>query len=149
MYRRILVAVDGSQASELALREAIKLAREQGTQLRIVHVVDAVGVLVGGAEFVNFTAVEQTLAECGQRILEEAAAACSSAGLTAERVLPETGEVGQRVADVVAAEAKAWKADLIVLGTHGRGGIRHYVRPSVAEGIVQMSPAPVLLVHGS
>ena len=48
---------------------------------------------------------------------------------------------------MIAAEAKAWPADLIVIGTHGRRGVDHLLMGSVAEGVVRISPVPVLLIR--
>ncbi|HEX2099233.1 MAG TPA: universal stress protein, partial [Candidatus Synoicihabitans sp.] len=52
-----------------------------------------------------------------------------------------------RVAGVIVQEAKTWGADLIVMGTHGRRGIRHAVLGSDAEAVVHAAPVPVLLVR--
>ena len=54
---------------------------------------------------------------------------------------------GRQAASLIVADAKKWKADLIVLGTHGRRGIRRLVMGSDAEEIVRTSPVPVLLVR--
>ena len=51
-------------------------------------------------------------------------------------------------APLLAAEAKAWPADLIVIGTHGRRGVDHLLMGSVAEGVVRISPVPVMLIRG-
>ena len=53
----------------------------------------------------------------------------------------------KRVADEVLSEAKKWRADLIVMGTHGRRGLRRLVLGSDAEQIVRLANVPVLLVH--
>ena len=55
---------------------------------------------------------------------------------------------GRRVADVIVAQAKKWKADVIVIGTHGREGLARVVLGSDAELVVRESPVPVLLVRG-
>jgi nucleotide-binding universal stress UspA family protein len=56
--------------------------------------------------------------------------------------------LGRRVADVIVREAKKWRADVIVLGTHGRSGLSRVVLGSDAELVVRESPVPVLLVRG-
>jgi nucleotide-binding universal stress UspA family protein len=68
-----------------------------------------------------------------------------ASGLESESVILETA--GGRAADAIVAEAKAWGADLIVLGTHGRRGARRLVMGSDAEEIVRTTPVPVLLVR--
>ena len=65
--------------------------------------------------------------------------------LKAESVVIET--VGDRVADIIVREAKKWKADLIVMGTHGRRGFNRMVLGSDAEGVLRMAPVPVLMVR--
>jgi nucleotide-binding universal stress UspA family protein len=55
---------------------------------------------------------------------------------------------GRRVADAIVAQAKKWKADVIVIGTHGREGLARVVLGSDAELVVRESPVPVLLVRG-
>ena len=145
MYRHILVAIDGSDISRLAADEAIKFASEQQAELRFIHVVDE-DVIYWSADGVILDSVFETLRKSGQAILDAAAAAAGRAGLRAETVLQET--VGKRLHDVIVAEAAAWPADLLVLGTHGRGGLGHLILGSVAEGVVRLSPVPVLLIRG-
>jgi nucleotide-binding universal stress UspA family protein len=67
------------------------------------------------------------------------------AGLKAESIILEI--MGGRAADSIVAEANAWGADLIVLGTHGRRGAKRLVMGSDAEEIVRTTPIPVLLVR--
>jgi nucleotide-binding universal stress UspA family protein len=70
------------------------------------------------------------------------------AGIKAETKLIEATPPGARIASMIAAEAKAWPADMIVIGTHGRRGVDHLLMGSVAEGVVRISPVPVLLIRG-
>ena len=67
-------------------------------------------------------------------------------GLKASTVLAEN--TGGRVADALIAEAKRWHADLIVMGTHGRRGVKRALLGSDAELVIRYSPVPVLLVPG-
>lgn len=148
MYERILIAIDGSSTSDLALAEAVKLAGEHRARLRIAHIVDATSLFSGDATLVDTVAIEKALTESGRSVLERAAKTAAAAGVQAETRMLEMDQFGQRVADMVAAEAKAWPADLVVVGTHGRRGVSHLFLGSVAEGIARISPAPVLLVRG-
>ncbi|MGC2456908.1 MAG: universal stress protein [Gallionellaceae bacterium] len=146
MYQRILVAVDGSTTSDLALKEAIGLAKDQHAILRIVYVVDEVS-LYGDAQFVDRSEIEKAWIKTGHEILAKAQSSARLAGINAEIKLLETENVGERIADAIVEEAKAWPADLLVAATHGRTGLTHLLMGSVAEGIVRISPAPILLVH--
>jgi nucleotide-binding universal stress UspA family protein len=148
MFKRILVAVDGSRTAEQALLEAIKLAGEVGAQLRIVHVVDNVSLNLG-TEFPNPPEILDALIQAGQALLHKAGAKANEAGIPAETGLIEINTLGQRVPEMIAADADAWPADLIVIGSHGRRGLSHLLLGSVAEGVVRVATKPVLLIRGT
>jgi nucleotide-binding universal stress UspA family protein len=86
------------------------------------------------------------LTATGERLLASAEGAARARRVNVETALLET--LGRRVADVIVREAKKWRADLIVLGTHGRAGLSRVVLGSDAELVVRESPVPVLLVRG-
>ncbi len=147
-YRKILVAVDGSAPSNKGLREAIRLAKAEGARLFIVHVVD---------EFPAFAAMDGIAAapagdlvpwlrEGGKRVLAKAVGVALKQKVKPKGVLREM--VGGPAADRIVREARKLGADLIVLGTHGRRGVRRLVLGSDAEQVVRTAPVPVLLVRG-
>lgn len=146
MYKHILVAVDGSDTSNLALREAVRLAKELQALLRIVHVVEEVTLNID-AEFV-MDAYQEAMRKTGEEVLRKAESAARESGIKAETKLLEIETLGHRITDMIVEEAQSWPADLIVLGTHGRRGFNHLLMGSVAEGIVRISPKPVLLIRG-
>ena len=145
MYKSILVAIDGSQTSELALNEAIQVARATGARLRIVHAVDEVNF--NWAEYPNLTEIWDALVAGGRTLLGKAAATAAEAGIEADTRLIEMNRLGDRIPEALAREADDWPADLIVVGTHGRRGLSHLFLGSVAEGIVRVASQPVLLVR--
>lgn len=147
MYQHILVAVDGSSTSDLALAEAVRLAREQGAKLRLVHVVDAL-TLNYDAEWVNYAEIREAFIRAGNDTLKRARATAQQAGVEAETKLAEIEAPGRRIADMIAHEAQSWPADLIVIGTHGRRGISHVLLGSVAESVLRIAGKPVLLIRG-
>lgn len=147
MYRNILVAVDGSHTSEIALQEAIKLAQTVQAQLRIVHAVDTVN-LNRGVEFPNPAEILDVMVKSGEEILRKAQGIARNAGIQAETRLIEIDTLGRRIPEVIAEEAESWPADLVVIGTHGRRGISHLFLGSVAEGVVRVATKPVLLIRG-
>jgi nucleotide-binding universal stress UspA family protein len=147
VYQRILVAVDGSKTSDRALQEAIRLARDQDAALRIIHVIDT-APLSWDMDLNQIQEIQGTLRSIGQSTIEQAQTTTRSGGITAEARLVEIDIPGTRVASRIADEAKAWPADLLVIGTHGRRGLNHLLLGSVAEGVVRVSPMPVLLVRG-
>jgi len=147
MFERILVAVDGSPACAPALAEAIALARDCRSEVRLVYVADTSGLFGGDGQFIDVDELEKVIVGHGRAVLADAAAACAGAGIAAHARLLEMDQYRQRVADLLVAEAQAWPADIIVMGTHGRGGVRHLLLGSVAERTARMAPIPVLLVR--
>ena len=145
MYTRILVPVDGSDTAKRGLEEAIKLAEALESELRIIHIVDDSALALNPEAGVAAAPLVEDFAEAGRQILEEARALATARGAVAGIVLHEnfTG----RVADLICEEAKKWGAELIVMGTHGRRGIRHAVLGSDAETVVRGAIVPVLLVR--
>lgn len=145
-FHKILVAVDGSPSSELALDEAIKLAQAQGARLRLVHVMDELG-WVNGFESARayLDDVLPRMREAGGQLLARGLAKALAAHVEAESEL--VIQAAGRVCDDVADEARRWGADLIVAGTHGRHGIDRLLMGSSAEQIVRHASTPVLLVR--
>lgn len=147
MFKRILVAVDGSNMSDQALQEGIKLTKELQAQLRIVHVVDTVNFNVD-AEFANLSEISDSMTKNGHEILRKAEAVALAAGVPVETRLIEIETLGKRIPEMIAADAEAWPADLLVICTHGRSGLSHLFLGSVAEKVVRVATKPVLLIRG-
>jgi len=146
MYQRILVPVDGSETSDKALQEAFKLVAGQPAQLLLLHVVEDMQFL-DAEGYVNYAELRELTLKMGKRILAKAAEAARQTGITADTKLVEAG--GERIANLIAAEAKDWSAELVVIGTHGRSGFSHLLFGSVAEGVVRGASVPVLLVRSA
>jgi nucleotide-binding universal stress UspA family protein len=146
MFQRILAAYDGSDVARQALQEAIKLAKDQHAQLRIVSVVDLGPLYWTPVARFDVAEIEQAVIQQTQRDLSDAAALARQMGIAPETILRRAN--GRRVSGEIIAEATSWPADLIVLGTHGRGGVERLVLGSVAEGVAREAPTPVLLVRG-
>ena len=145
MYSKILVPVDGSTASLKGLSEAIKLAKPSNAKVKLVHVVNE---FIMSAEYVPSIHYEQlivNLRDLGKKVLEAAAQAAREQNVTPEIQLVET--IGGRAADAIIEAAKQWPADLIVMGTHGRRGLRRLAMGSDAELVLRKSSVPVLMVR--
>ena len=144
MYKRILVPFDGSDTSRKALDSAIQLARESGGRLRIIHSLD---------ELRNMTPYDYTVevletARAGANAaLAEALGLASAADVAAETAMLEGLDL--RLGEVVADDARAWHADLVVVGTHGRRGVGRVLLGSGAEQIIRLAPVPVLAVRSA
>lgn len=144
MYAKILVPVDGSPTAECGLQEALKLAKGSTTALLLLYVVDQYPMLVDFAAAASYQEVQDDLRRYGKEVLAKAQAAAQAAGVAAEVVEREV--IGGRVADVVVGEAEKAGCDLIVMGTHGRGGIVGLIMGSVASRVLHLVNCPVLLV---
>jgi nucleotide-binding universal stress UspA family protein len=147
-YRKILVAVDGSAASAKGLREALRLAKAEDARLFILHVVDeypafaALDGMMAGAPGVDLV---PALREGGKRVLAKAQGFALKHKVKAKAILREM--LSGPAAYPIVREARKLGADLIVLGTHGRRGVRRLVLGSDAEQVVRTAPVPVLLVR--
>jgi nucleotide-binding universal stress UspA family protein len=145
MYERILVPVDGSPTSNEGLAEAIKLAKLTGARLLLLHAVDLAAVAVTPEAAAVSPTLFDAMREGGEQILAQAKRAAEDAGITTESALLDT--LSARVSDLVVEQAVKWRADLIVIGTHGRRGVGRLLLGSDAEQIVRTAPVPVLLVR--
>lgn len=141
MYRRILVPIDGSPASIRGVEEAIRLARPMSGRIRLLHAIDELSVANAGYARDGLAELRTEAA----RLLDRSAGRARCAGVEVDTVLHD--EMDGTVASLVADEARRWRADLIIAGTHGRRGLGHVLLGSSAEQIVRESPVPVMLVH--
>ena len=145
MYKKILVPVDGSAASQRGLAEAIKLAKALNASLHLLHIVDEFVMTVAYAPVPYEPNFNEALRKLGESTLKKAEESVIAQGLKPEVELIEM--IGGRAADKIVEQAQRSGADLIVMGTHGRRGVRRLVMGSDAELVVRAAPAPVLLVR--
>ena len=148
MYRRILVAIDESETSDLAFQEAIRLAKDQKAALRILHVIDVSPAYLTVDTPYPFVEYQKAMQEAGQKLLANRVATARAAGVEVDSKLITIEMFGERIYDVIEEQSKQWPADLIVIGTHGRRGARHLMLGSVAEGLIRVATKPVLLIRG-
>lgn len=141
---RIVVALDGSARAEAGLATAITLAERDAVPIHLVRVMDEdllrATVRAGAAAATAYaTALEVTRRQADDYLKEREQ-------MLRERGLSATVELrmGHPATELVAA---VLPGDLLVLTTHGRGGVRRWVLGSVAEKLVRLSPAPTLLVR--
>lgn len=145
MYKQILVPVDGSDTSNLALKEAIKLAKEQQAALRLIHVVDETTVYMMAETPYPIADYLKMMREAGQKVLSTCAMTAQEAGIKVDTKLVVIESLTQRICDAINEEAKRSSADLVVIGTHGRRGFNHLLLGSVAEGVIRLATKPVLI----
>lgn len=145
MYARILVPVDGSATSTQGLNEAIKLAKALKAQVKVIHVVNELLADYTLAPSVYYEKVIEAERETGNKTLAVARDYARSLDFNVEAELIET--IGARASTIIVEAAKLWRADLIVMGTHGRRGLQRLALGSDAELVLRSAPVPVLMVR--
>ena len=138
--RKILIAVDDDPVSVRAADVGSELARALGGEVALIHVNDIVVAYAGDTGIPRRDLIAQAEQE-SKRLLSGFRERLSLAPSTLEFV-----EVGTPATAITRA-AKDWPADLIVIGSHGRGGMRRALLGSVAEGVMRNAPCPVLVVR--
>lgn len=147
MYQRILVPYDGSAPSRAGLREAMGLAFESGATLVVLNVVSELPVLIGGEAYVNYGQIAEILMKNGQALAQEAASVARKDGVKCEMHVIDAGAVP--VCDVIVDQIAAQRCDLVVMGTHGRRGLKRLTLGSDAEMVVRRASVPVLLAKSA
>jgi nucleotide-binding universal stress UspA family protein len=138
-FEHILAATDFSDASRPAIRLAGAMARESGAALTVVHVCEVPGYAATGPIPYD---VATPIAAAAEAQLEALMAQVRSFCPGATGVV----KIGSAPDEILAVAGEV-RADLVVLGTHGRRGVAHAVMGSVAERLVRLSPIPVLTVR--
>ncbi|SEK10824.1 universal stress protein [Paraburkholderia diazotrophica] len=148
MYTRILVAVDGSKTSARALNEAVTMAGLTHGTIHAVYVVDKTPLFNYGGYY-DPVALLDALRRDGRIALENAHSVCGKAGVACKIEMIETERMTDDIAQTLQRCAERTRAELVVMGTHGRRGVSRIVLGSVAERFVRFSQRPVLLVRGT
>jgi nucleotide-binding universal stress UspA family protein len=143
--RRILHPTDFSRASAAAYRRAVDMAKSNRAELLLVHVLTPAVPLVGDG-YVSPKVYEDMASAArayGQKHLDALVRKARKAGPRVRSLLLE-GVPHQRIAQA----ARSRKADLVVIGTHGRTGFAKLFLGSVASRVLAVTPCPVLTVRG-
>jgi universal stress protein A len=139
-------ATDFSRASTAALKRAVAMAKADRAQLIVVHVMTPPSLVLPGEGYISpslYEEIEASARAQAQKRLNAIVAGVKRAGARAAGLLLE-GVPHERVARAV----RARKADLLVIGTHGRTGLAKFFLGSVATRLVASAPCPVLTVRG-
>lgn len=145
MYQRILVPLDGSETSLAGLDEAVRLALLHGATLRLVHALNSFKRTTGHASHASYSTLLPEMKEEGERLLQHGRERAERSGAKVETMLLTSLTLS--LSELVAQDAEAWKADLIVAGTRGRKGIERILWGSEAKQVTRLAPMPVLLVQ--
>jgi nucleotide-binding universal stress UspA family protein len=138
---RILLAMDGSEHSEAAARKLLARPWPKGSLVRVVSVASLPFPLVApypGLGAINYEDLKQSISREAQAIVDRVVASFQNAGFAVEAALRH----GDPRTEIV-QEAEDWKADLIVVGSHGRTGVSRLLFGSVAEYVVRHASCSV------
>ena len=136
MYKNIVLAYDGSKFSNKALQEAISIAKSSGGSLLILSIVDITDEFESEAPGLTDKMTEKLL-KLAQKALGKAVAAKVKA-----KVEVHVGDAYEMIVDI----AKKKKADIIVMGSHGRTGLTRLLMGSVTSRVIGHAPCAVLVV---
>jgi nucleotide-binding universal stress UspA family protein len=144
MFQRILLATDGSAASEHAARLAVDLAKAHGAKLTVLYVVDPYPYLgIGESNPLGFQAYMSAALQHASEAHNKVMTLAEKAGVDCQ---PRVAEDIAAAAGIIQS-AKQVDADLVVVGSHGRTGMARLMLGSVATKVVAESPVPVLVVR--
>jgi nucleotide-binding universal stress UspA family protein len=143
MYKRILIATDGSDRSKKAAEEGVELAKGLGAQVVALNVVNEVVVASAVRQLgADRKEVETKLKAAGQKAVDEIKKMGDASGVKVDTVI-RIGAPANDVIDVAGAE----KADLIVMGSHGESGASKLLIGSVVQKVLYWATIPVLVVR--
>jgi nucleotide-binding universal stress UspA family protein len=147
MYRKILVATDGSTLSKKAVRSAIELAGAVGAELIALYVVPRYpvsyfegGVTVSTADIAR---TEKQWTERGQAVVDAVRDAAVAEGVKAKATVVKS----DLIAEAILANVKKNKCDLVVMASHGRRGLKRILLGSETQQVLTHSTVPVLVLR--
>ena len=142
---KIVLAIDGSKFSEAAAQTVLEQARPQGTEIQVLHVVEPPSLLVAremGGYDRALDSVWETETKEAHALVTRVADTLRSKGLR----VATTVEQGDPKSKIIEAASK-WRADLIVVGSHGRRGMEHFLLGSVSEAVARHADCSVEIVR--
>ena len=135
---KLLLAIDGSKFSDAATQAVIAQYQPQGTEVKVLNVVD-LPLPIPTSDAAGFHEVSL---KHGQELVQRAESLLSKAGYKTQTALDE-GDPKSKIID----QAAKWKADLIVMGSHGRKGVDRFLMGSVAEAVSRHATCSVEIVR--
>lgn len=147
MYRNLLAATDGSELSSHAVDHAIELARSLGAKLTLLHVAGQYPppMLVDGTVFPTLPQEEHDAAAAMQarQILDPCVAKAEAAGVACEAIHQSDSAAWHAIIETAASA----NCDVIVMGSHGRGGLVSLIMGSQTQRVLHHTDLPVLVVR--
>ncbi|MBP5790292.1 MAG: universal stress protein [Neisseriaceae bacterium] len=149
MYKHLVVAVDGSRTSLQALNHAAKLAALSQAEMTLVNIANPSEYMALAPEFLQQESYESAAMSQGNEVLDYAEKVAKEAGVkVVHRHLAVSVKGARDMAQQLVDYAEEQKADLLVLGTHGRTGLMHLLMGSFAETVMRQSTLPLLIIRG-
>ena len=145
-FTKILIAVDASDYSQKAAQYGMGLAQQLGAEVALVHIdefpmmANVGGDPILGDQMIAMPELAEIQKNSATHLLDQMFADYGE-GLTVTKVI-KSGDIKSEILET----AKTWNASIIVLGTHGRTGLDHFLLGSMAESITRHSDCPVLIV---
>lgn len=146
MYQKILLAVDGSDTSKLAVEEALRIAAFVHGRIHALYVVGKWGI-APYAGYYEPEALGTVLREDARTALDAVSKEMAERGILGEVEIDETESAADDIPSCLQRCVERHNIDLVVMGTHGRRGASRVMLGSVAEGFLRISTCPVLLVR--
>jgi nucleotide-binding universal stress UspA family protein len=145
MYKSVLIPTDGSDTSNVALRQGLELAKALGASVSLLFAVENPFTSTWGgfapSDAGTVGGIVDDLTALGQRTLDAALETARGAGVDAQPLLVKNMRVGEAILEAAKSH------DLVVMGTHGHSGLERVLLGSTTEYIVKNSRKPVLVVH--
>jgi len=146
MYEKILIATDGSATSMNSSRSGIKLAKFLGSEVVVLYVINEMAISRVIAAMIGRGFAQEDLRRALKASAEEVVSAVckmgEAAGVRVEPLIKE-GDPASRIVDTAEIEG----ADLILMGSHGEGGLSSKLIGSVAQKVLNWSSVPVMIVR--
>lgn len=143
---KILLPVDDSKFSRIAILRLIDQFRTKGTQVRVLHVIEQISGYVSADLFPHFVSqlaeIEEDRQKQAKKLVQNAARELREAGFKTSEVL-ETGDPKNQIL----VQAEKWCADLIVVGSHGLKGLDRFLMGSVSEAVTWHAKCSVEVVR--
>lgn len=142
---KILLAIDGSDFSQAALKSVVARPWPMNSEVKVLHVVEPPSLLMGremGGYDPEFEMVWKALREQAKDLVEKASEKLRGAKFTVSTELVE-GDPKSQIIDI----AKEWHADMIVLGSHGRTGLNRFLMGSVSQAVVRHAHCSVEIIR--
>jgi nucleotide-binding universal stress UspA family protein len=146
MYQKVLLAVDGSDASSRAAQEAFRIAAFVQAHIHAIYVVSKWGI-APYAGYYEPEALGAVLREDGRIALEAIRKEMAERAVSGDVEIDETQSIADDIPNCLKRCVQRQNIDLVVMGTHGRHGAGRVMIGSVAESFLRISPCPVLLVR--